>query len=259
MMMTSKNKLTQTKTKNQTETRNLFYSYIIGLLAILIFIAPLVHVNFSKKNDEVTAYEKKLSKESLLISDELERFNLKSSEDPVIASFLSEQNEIVNKLESVKSANKKKLSQFKEEKRVFGWLTVRSFLVGFGVRIPYLLFAIIISFIVYKSKPETKLLKRSYTFLQVSTYSISFYHLVWCFWYSQDYPLSSYKYLAITLCVLFSIGVVYYIQHRRVFALKSNELLRSKIKDLVSFIFKHTPLSKDNEKWDLLKRVSNGE
>ncbi len=50
------------KTKNQIQTTGKIKSIFLIIGAILIFIAPLVHVNFQSKPSEVLNFENKIQK-----------------------------------------------------------------------------------------------------------------------------------------------------------------------------------------------------
>lgn len=72
---------------------------------------------------------------------------------------------------------------------------------------------------------------------------------------TPDFPVYYYWCSMITMSLVS--GFLLSILHKAI--VFTEERIKGSVRDLVSFVFKHTPLSKENEKWDLLKKVSNGE
>lgn len=203
--------------KNQTNNIRWLTSTLV-LMGAIIFIAPLVHIDFPRKTAAVAAYEEELAREvSVLENDILAlKDQYKGGQlDAVTYIVLSE--DIRKQLRMQRQVNETLLKEKIDSQRVFGWESPRIFLIGFGIRLPYLLFSVIISLLIFRIRTRDRYLSRAFFFLQVLCYTIALYELVWCFWYSQDYPLETYRVAIIGICLLFAvfaINMVKYINKR---------------------------------------------
>lgn len=171
--------------------------------AIMLFIAPLVHIYFPKKNPVVEDYRAEIEVSVAELENDI--ITARSEYDKGIITakeYLNKYDNLSIKKEQTEAKNQSLLTEKVESERVFGWKTIRIFLVAFGIRLPYLLFSIIISILIARIRTRDKNLSRTFFFLQTSCYSIAAYELVWVFWDSQDYPLDTYRFAIIALCVL---------------------------------------------------------
>jgi len=231
-MKTTSNKVLITeKMKSLKEAKSL----IILIGAILIFIAPLIHIYFSKTNIEVEKYKKQLNQSASENINKLEllekSFKVGETKPNVFYKEFYQLSTLINKAENT---NSKLITKSVNDHRIFGWKTTRVFLIGLGIRLPYLLYSLLISFLIYKIKTEDKNLKKSFILLQVLSFSSAFYQLLWVFWYSQDYPLATYRYALIGFSIVAAISTVYFIIHKEVF---KNKLLVI-VKSMSRFIIK---------------------
>lgn len=224
---------------------------IIGV--IIIFIAPFIHIEFDKKNKVVDSY--KVSLEAKLIKPiekSLNQTHVKYEKKEISAEdYINKRNNLESKLIQVKKEYKDLVKQKQNENRIFGWLTTRKFLIGFGIRIPYLLFSLIISYLISIINTRDKFLKNTFVFLQISCYSISAYVIIWCFWYSQDYPISSYRFIILFISCLISISIYYFIKYTKQSLQPQIERLKHIIRILFDFILvdsKNEDYVKDNKK-----------
>ncbi len=227
-------KVSQIKMKNQIGIRNIFL--IIG--AILLFIAPFIHIEFSKKNSIVEKYKTETKKEIIIpIKNSIKELKQNYSKGNIVAeNYILEYDKLSNELENAETKYNKLVQIKKDEERILGWLTIRSFLVGFGIRLPYLLFSLIISYLISIINTKEKSLKRTFTLLQLTCYTISGYVIIWCFWYSQDYPLSSYRFVALAISALVSFSLYFFIKSRRDSLVQKLERLKHVIRNLFDFI-----------------------
>jgi len=224
---TTTNTKTLERTKNQLGAKTI-YHLIILIGAILIFIAPLVHVYISKDNPSVVAYKKELSLKEKKYDNELIELRKKYDKRLLSAEKFIIQNDNLKALLTVQiNKNNKLLKEKVDENRIFGWKTLRVFLVGFGIRLPYLLFSLIISFLIFKIKTDDKTLKKAFVYLQIGAYTTTFYNLAWCFWYSQDYPLETYRYAIIIVSALVATSVVYFISYRELFTMRLQKIVNA--------------------------------
>lgn len=228
------NQITQEKMKSLKGTNN--FLLIIGVM--ILFIAPLIHIEFDKKNHKVEAYKAKVNKQILKpIEESLKTLRLGYEQRKISAeNYITNKDKLDLKLLKAQQEYKKLVEIEKNKNRVFGWLTTRKFLIGFGIRFPYLLFSLIISYLISLINTKDKSLKRAFTFLQLALYTISGYVIIWCFWYSQDYPLSSYRFVAILLSALVSFLLYYFIRYTRVSLYAKNYKLKHIIRMLFDFI-----------------------
>ncbi|MDB0610936.1 hypothetical protein PL371_03425 [Tenacibaculum maritimum] len=187
-------------------------------------------------------YKKELEKEVDSIDKELVSYREKYDNGNISAENYIEINDILSKRKEEIILRNKKLIKLKVDKeRFFGWKTIRKFYVGLGVRLPFLFMSIIISFLIFKLETKDKYLKRALFFLQTSCYGLSFYYMLWVFWYSQDYSIVAYRWFFIAFSLSSAAATVYFISYRNVFV--SN--LETKLKGVVSYILeirtKHFP------------------
>lgn len=219
-------KLQATKTKSQTSNSG-WLIYVMVLLGAVIFIAPLVHIDFPKKTATIVAYEKELESEIDRIHEYLAEAREQYDSGKINAeSFVRLQDGLLKELQLQEEKNTELLTSKIDSERIFGWQTPRIFLVGFGIRLPYLLFSVIISLLILKIATTDRNLSRAFLLLQILCYTITFYELVWCFWYSQDYPLETYRVAIIGMCMLLAIGATYLVRYFKTASLHHKKIIR---------------------------------
>jgi len=187
---------------------------LLMIMGAMIFVAPLVHIEFSKENSSVIELRKHLDKE--LTSYETNILELRQEYDQGKISatdFIMENQKISNDKTEQIQLNKQILTDKINSERIFGWKTWRVFLVGLGIRLPYLLFSIIISYLIIKINSKEPNLMRAFIVLQTLCYTISFYVLIWCFWYSQDYPLHAYRFVALSISFMMALLTLFVTKH----------------------------------------------
>ena len=231
------------KTKNQIEVKNSTY-FIVILGAILIFIAPLIHINLPEKNATVELFKEK--NKEVFVNFKKERIKIRKDYDNKLISGdqkIAQDDLLERKEKEFLNSYQKELSIVKDNNRIFGWLTLRQFLVGFGVRLPYLFFTLLIVYLIQKINTEDKHLKRAFTFMQIALFTISFYLLIWVFWDMQDFPKGYYYATSLFLGFLASIASVSFLKYRKELEVK----LKSAINRLIVFIIKsETHLEKES-------------
>lgn len=209
-------------------------NFLLIFGAIIIFIAPLIHIEFSKKNELVENYKSKLKNTliapfDLKISQNEKAYTQKKiSAETYISNSKSLQKEVLKVKKQYTTLIRKK----QDENRIFGWLTLRKFLNGFGIRLPYLIFSLIISYLIGLVKTENNNLKKSFFFLQITCYTITGYVIIWCFWYLQDYSISSYRVTILILSALVSTAGYYLIKYKN----ELNHNINRKLDSLKGFI-----------------------
>lgn len=114
-----------------------------------------------------------------------------------------------SKLEALQAANEKALDLKVDSERYWGWKTKRTFWIGFGVRLPLLIMAIIISMLIANRQSDQRYRSKALFWLQVSCYGVALYQVIWCFWYAQDYPLSTYWYALLLFTLSVGVFVTY--------------------------------------------------
>ncbi|WP_159292529.1 hypothetical protein [Tenacibaculum maritimum] len=236
---------TQTQEKTKKTKIKTSFSLLHALLifaAITIFSIPLVHKLFPKKNSAVEIYKKELRKEVNDIETKIKENRLKYDNRVITAEYFIEINDVLtNERDVIESRNEELIKLKANQERFIGWLTVRKFFIGFGVRFPFLFLTVILSFLIYKLNTEEKYLKRALFFLQVSCYGLSFYFMFWVFWTSQDYPVSAYRVFFILFSLSAALFTVYFIMYRNIFKTK----LEIKLKGIIAYVLeirnKHIP------------------
>lgn len=191
--------------------------------AILIFMAPLVHIYFPKKNQVVEDYKSQLELKTSLIDNQIEE--LRKQHYETNKTYFDQLDKLTALKKQTSESNKKLIKQKVDDNRFFGWKTKRSFLIGFGIRAPYLFFTIFISILIAQIKNTDKIFKVFLGFFQTALCGISLYVLVWCFWTTQDYPFDAYKYAILTTCVIVAIASVLFITHIELFKLRLQKIV----------------------------------
>ncbi len=201
-----------TKTKNLTEICKVLSYTLIILGAVLIFTAPFWHVGLPKETTEILFLREKLQieeKKLLTKKDDLRaKFNSGKTD---AKEFIALSDSIFLQLKKLKAKNDLEISEAINAQRIFSWKSPRAFLVGFGVRLPYVFFSLVISLLVMSRKNDPKYLKSAFSFLQIACWSISAYWMIWVFWDFQDYSLKTYRYVFITVSILIGTACVFFI------------------------------------------------
>lgn len=199
----------------------------------MIFIAPIAHIEFPKQNKSITEFKNELNREIEIIDLKLSDVRNKYDNERITAKeFIDKTDELRLQKISLSTNNALLIKEKVDIERVFGWKNLRIFLVGFGIRLPYLLFSVIISFLIFQFNTKNKNLQRVFFLLQILCYTISFYVLIWCFWYSQDFPLSTYRIVAFLLAFLLALSSIYGVRY-----ISSNTInLKSKIKYVMNLM-----------------------
>lgn len=193
----------------------------------MIFTAPFWHKEYPKTNSKVDQYKSTLTASIYEIDAQIAQNRTDFEQDLINKSvYFNTLDQLTSKRQQLQESNAILLKDFVDQNRVFGWKTTRAFLVGFGVRLPYLILAFIISFLVYKLRSldsytkESQLFRRSLHFMQVAVYGICIYFMFWVFWTNQDFSVKAYRWFFVIFSILAAIPVSYFIGYRKLFKLK---------------------------------------
>lgn len=228
--------------KNQiqmTDTKKILTSILIILGAVIIFTAPLLHISFPKTPEYQARFESKIDRFNTTKDAELcvlkEELSLNKI-SPLDYIEKAELFEINRKVET--DLLNYQLDNLIDENRIFGFRSTRILLIGFGIRLPYILFSIIILFFFLYSKEKLRqnlYLYRSVIILYSISFLISFYMIIW-FLLPRDLPVTAYHLLIGLLTLLSTTCSIYMIKYY--YNRRSNFLLSFKVKELVHFINK---------------------
>ncbi|KAA1243345.1 hypothetical protein [Aquimarina sp. RZ0] len=222
-----------------TETKKTITSIFIMLGAVVIFTAPLLHISFPKIPEYKVQFEGKIDRFNKVKNAEL--CNLKeelllNKISPIDYIEQVELFEINREIEA--DLLNYQLDNLIDENRIFGFKSMRIFLIGFGIRLPYILFSFVILFFFLYSKEKLKksiYLYRAIIILYSISFFISFYLIIW-FLLPRDLPIPVYHILIGSLTILSTFTSIFLIKHY--YNRKSNFLLAFKIKELIHFITK---------------------
>jgi len=228
------NIMTQEKTKNQIlmTGKNKVYAILIFIGALFFSIAPFLHINMPKQHIEIKNLKKEINKQEKIFDNTIleKRLLLKNNQISSL-EFLNITDEITkNKTLYIQKSNSE-LKNLINSKRVFGFKTLRTFTIGFFVRLPYLLFSFIILILSFNLK-KVKYLSKALNFLIFNFFFISFYHLVWFLWDSNDLPKSTYYIAIAIISIIFSFSFINLIKYFN----NKDSIFKEKIRSLVSFI-----------------------
>ncbi|WP_281991556.1 hypothetical protein [Aquimarina aggregata] len=226
--------------KNQiqiTETKKIIISFFILVGAVIIFTAPLLHIGFPKTPDYQKRFEDKIDSFNEIKDAELCDLKEALSQKKISPLDYIEEIELfgVNRRVETDLLNYQ-LDNLIDNNRVFGFRSMRIFLIGFGIRLPYILFSFVILFFFLYSKKKLKTsiyLYRGVVVLYSISFFISFYLIIW-FLLPRDLPITAYHFLIGILALLGSILSIYFSKYY--FNRRSNLILSFKIKELLHFI-----------------------
>ncbi len=222
-----------TKTKNQTETTKNKLHIVVIIGAILIFIAPLLHIDLPTKNKEVEVFKETYNSQFDEIKEQKVLIRKQYDSKKINGDQKIRKDDLLEKEEKeLLIVYKVGLKEVVDKNRVFGWKTLKKFLIGFGVRIPYLFFTFIFIYLIKIINTQDKHLKRAFIFAQIALFTISFYLIIWSFWDKQDFPKGYYYTTALFLGFISSIATVSFLKYRTFIELK----LKTIISTLIDFI-----------------------
>ncbi|WP_394749581.1 hypothetical protein [Spongiimicrobium salis] len=250
----------KTRTKKSIKTSKIVLSIFIALGAVFIFAAPLVHIEMPKKNPVVESYKKELRSKVTVIDDEIIYTKSQYEEGKITGD--QAYNLIINELQPKRAKliedNDELIDNKIDEHRVFGWKTWRALANGWGIRLPYIFFAILISVFVFALNTKNKQLKISLFFLQMSTFTMAFYQQVYTFWPYRDLPLRAYRGTIIAVCILISLASIFFIRYLSNRSNRFKSIIRFLNGVLITDV---PPLVKDEKEyqeqvmWPTLKKV----
>lgn len=149
----------------------------------MIFTAPLVHIYFPKKTDNVENFEKEIKKYQESIALELSDLKNSYSIGKLSASkYISDRESIEQSFKIQSEKLNVELDAIVDSNRVFGFRTLRTFLIGIGIRLPLILYSFIVLFLVLYSKDKLKTnpyLYKAVSLLYTLSFLISFYLVAW--------------------------------------------------------------------------------
>ncbi|TSE03494.1 hypothetical protein [Aquimarina algiphila] len=179
---------------------------------------------------EVDLLTSKHQKKLIQLKSEYIKNNISAS------SYLFELDKLNNSFDQIISCSKENVKIAKNEFKTFGFSSPRVFLIGFGIRFPYLIFSFIILFfsIYYSKSSDSNLyIKNALSFLYTVSFLISFYMIVWFMWTrSQDLPKLTYYILIGVISVLSTFIVICLSKYYNT----SIDILKSKVRLAYSFI-----------------------
>ncbi len=204
-----------TKTKNQKI--ELGKSLLIVFGAVFLFTAPFVHMLFPKENRVVELFKTDLYKTTIKPIELRILENRKRYDTSQISAkeYIDQNDLLISKFNEVNKQNKILIEQTIDKNRFFGWRSVRSFFIGFGIRIVIVFLTLILTFTISLIKIQDVYLKKAFRFLEISCWGLSVYLLVWCFWKDQDFPLSAYRLAVVCGSVLIGSGMVYFVSYKQ--------------------------------------------
>lgn len=228
--------------KNQiqtTEIKKVLIAILIIIGAVTIFIAPLLHIKFPKTPEYLARFKDKINLFEEQKDTELCDLKEKYIQGLITPKEYIEQTEQFQIDRQVKSSLLEyQIENLIDDNRVFGFRNTRIFLIGFGIRLPYILFSTIILFFFLYSRDRLKsnrYLYRSVQILYTISFLISFYMTIW-FLLPRDISLTWYHILIGTLSVLSTVFSIFIVKYY--FDKKSDFILTYKIKELIHFITK---------------------
>ncbi|MEX0314720.1 MAG: hypothetical protein AB3N18_11125 [Allomuricauda sp.] len=175
----------------------LIYTVII-LGGVILFALPFVHVDMPRVQPQLVELGKQLDSSEEVIDGQIKENRAFYDTGKISArDYITRNDSLTIKLAELRATNKKVYSAAAKELKVFDWSGPRQFWIGFGIRFPFVIYAVILSLMIVALNPQNKNLKRAFYFLQIFTWGIAVYLMCWVFWTSDDFPLKAYRYYII--------------------------------------------------------------
>ncbi|BFP39544.1 hypothetical protein FGF1_03890 [Flavobacteriaceae bacterium GF1] len=221
---------------------------------VIIFTSPFWHIDFPRKTDHIKQFESKLAIGELKLEKEIELLrqqyenNVLTAEEYILSSEARQK-----ELAALVKKNGEILKTEIDKNRIFVWKNPRAFLLGLGVRLPYVFFAIILSILISLINTNDIYLKRAFFLFQSFSYGIATYLMIWVFWTSQDFSLSAYRYAFIGTSLLVGTSLSYFLIWKRHKVARLEGIIRN-LFDFIVFESKDKGFIKDERKPEYEKR-----
>lgn len=187
----------KTKSKNQTKEIKVLPLLLVFIVSLFFLSSPFIHMAYNDKPLEKYVEGKAMFKKGEISAIEYE--------------------------------------QIRSENTYFGYKTKRKFLYAIGK--PMLLIFISLLMLYTSMKLKEKYIKQIVKYISVISSMISFYFLIWAFWYRADFPKNLY-YISIGVLSVFSVFILYktfqlleYLKYKKEQRIEANE-------DFISATFK---------------------
>lgn len=162
---------------------------------VLISAPPFVHMDMPRTTPHMQAYGDKLDAMVVPIQSEIKSNRQKYDEGLQTAeSYVANDDRLQFQLSEIQSKNSELYKAEAKRNKVFDWKNARQFWIGFGVRLPYVFYALMISLFIVAQRTKDWILKIAYFLLQTHCWGIATYLMIWVFWTSDDFDLRTYRY-----------------------------------------------------------------
>lgn len=222
-------------------------------------VAPFIHMEMPVMTNEVVTYGESLDKKEENLQNKVIGYRSEYDNGFISAEEYIKGNDLLqHELSLLQTNNEKLYEEFVNNQRIFDWKSPRKFWIGFGTRLPYLLLTIFLIALFFNVNFTDNKLRKAFVFFISLSIALSIYHITWVFWILPDFPLKTYRWLYLAVCVLIGYGCFNYLEWRRTTI--------DKLKGIVSYlnhvIIKTTkPYLKNPDKyenevvWKTLKKV----
>jgi len=183
-------------------------------------------MDFDKVPEITKSFKKSIKLKDNALSDK--QLELRKSYDAgsiTATTYISENDVLTSEIESVEKENAIALKKLIDDNRVFGFSTMRRFLIGFGIRLPYLFFSVVILLLSLQI-PKKKYITPALAFLTTTSMFISMYLITWFLW-DSDFPKYIYHTAIAVISILLSVAVIYGLLHVNVSFKKRDRIIKN--------------------------------
>lgn len=196
--------------------KSIFTYTIIILGGVAIFALPFFHVDMPRVIPKLKQLQDNLDSKE----EELEikiKENRTSYDEGIIeaSAYVANDDKLHKRLSELQEKNKKIYKSEASKTKVFDWSGPRQFWLAFGIRIPLVIYALIVSLLIAAFTPSNKSLRISLGLLQVHTWGYATYAMIWVFWMDNDFDLKTYRYVFISSSLLVGVFVTLFFHWRK--------------------------------------------
>jgi len=194
--------------------------------AVLFCAAPFVHMDFDKVPTAVKDFKKEVvATDAVYKTKQLELRKLYNTGAITGDVFITDNDLLTAEISVYEKQNAVTLRKLVDDNRVCGFRTLRSFLIGFGIRLPYLFFSVVI-LLLSLQLPKKPYITPALAFLTSVSVFISVYLITWFLW-DSDFPKYIYHSAIAVISILLSVSVIYGLLHVNVSFKKRDRIIKN--------------------------------
>jgi len=202
---------------------------------VVIAVAPLIHIEIPRQNKPVDELKASLQLQIDVIDENIAQ--IEECYDKGLLSgneaYAELRNTLIPRKNEILASNKKLVKDKLNQNRKFGWKDWRAFANGWGMRLPYILFCLLITFLIKRINTQDQWLKSVFIIVQTIIWTQAIYQQVYSFWPGQDLPIKVYRPTILILAALSSLVIIMFVDWYKFKITRLEEIA----KNLIGFSF----------------------